>query len=371
MEHRTFRNRQSLHCAVLSLNNIQRHRVLFMRAKDGNVFLMCAQGIQWSRGESELIVDAHVHIMSQVHGQIGAGPTRSLPYGKVQIGDDQVERLLPPQCPTTRFPPEVLLEYMDWIGVDKAVLLQGPYYGEANEYVWQATKRWPDRFIGAGCLDPRSSNAKTTLKRITDEFGFAAIKFEVSEEAGLVGLYPDFKLDEDSMGRMWAAAESANLAVTLDLGQVGSKAYQTEAVRAILARHPRLRIVIAHLAHPPFAQRENGQLDRLWQEQIQLGQHSNVWFDVSALPAFVVGEEYPYATVQQYLRRAVDMIGADKILWGSDIPGMLIYATYPQLLNLVARHCEFLSNSELERILGDNALEVYGGIAQTASRSRN
>lgn len=313
-----------------------------------------------------MIVDAHTHIISQLHGQIGAGPTSSLSYGKVQIGDDRVDRLLPPQDSTTCFPPEVLLEYMDWVGVDKAVLLQGPYYGEANEYVWQAAKRWPDRFIGAGCLDPRSFDARTTLKRITDEFGFGGLKFEVSEEAGLVGLYPDFKLDEDSMAWIWEAAESANLVVTLDLGEVGSKAYQTEAVRAILARHPRLRIVIAHLAHPPFAQWENVQLDRLWQEQIQLGQHSNVWFDVSALPAFVVDEEYPYATIQQYLRRAVDMIGAEKIMWGSDIPGMLAYATYPQLLNLVARHCDFLSHDELKMVVGENAWRVYRGTVRRA-----
>jgi predicted TIM-barrel fold metal-dependent hydrolase len=313
-----------------------------------------------------LIVDAHTHIMSQVHGQIGAGPTRSLPYGNVQVGDGRIERLLPPQCPTTRFPPEVLLEYMDWVGVDKAVLLQGPYYGEANEYVWQAVKRWPDRFIGAGYVDPRSSDAKDTFRRITDEFGFRGVKFEMSKEAGLTGLYPDFRIDEGSMAWIWEAAESRNLVVTLDLGAVGSRAYQTQAAQTILERHPRLKIVIAHLAQPPFTRSGDEQSDRLWQDQILLGRHPHVWFDLSALPAFAVDDDYPYISVRQYVRRAVEMIGAEKILWGSDMPGLLSYATYPQLLNLVARHCDFLSPDELKSVLGGNAWRVYGGADQLA-----
>ncbi len=39
--------------------------------------------------------------------------------------------------------------YMDQAGVDRAVLLQGPFYGDMDDYVRQAVKRWPDRLAGA------------------------------------------------------------------------------------------------------------------------------------------------------------------------------------------------------------------------------
>ena len=306
-----------------------------------------------------MIIDAHAHIMSKVYGQTGSGPTRSLPLGKVRMGD-QVIRLLPPaSLAETAFPPQVLLEHMDWAGVDKAVLLQGPFYGVSNEYVYQAAKRWPDRFIGVGSFDPCAPDARETFRRITDEFGFHSLKFEMSENAGLTGLHPDLRLDGERMAWIWEEAESRGLAVTLDLGAVGSRPYETRAVRHIIVRHPGLKIVIAHLAVPPVANRDDDHLDWLWQDMVRLGRHPNVWFDLAALPALAGAEGYPYPTVQEYIRRAVEMVGVEKMIWGTDVPGLLCHATYLQLLDF-CRHCDFFSESDLARVLGGNAWRVYG-----------
>ena len=313
-----------------------------------------------------MIIDAHAHVLSEVKGQTGRGLTRSLAYGKVQWGD-QVIRLLPPTSLTTSFPPEVLLENMDWAGVDKAVLLQAPFYGEANEYVWKAVKKWPDRFIGTTYLDPRARDAKEVFRRVTDDFGFGIIKFEMSETTGLVSLYPDLRIDEASIAWVWEEAEHRGLVVTLDLGAIGSKSYQTQAVNRVIDRHPNLKIVIAHLAQPPIRSTSDKQLDQLWQEQVLLARHPNVWFDLSALPAYSDTEDYPYPTAREYVRRAVELIGAEKIMWGADAPGLLSHATYPQLLSFIARHCDFLSNDDLEKVLGGNAWRVYGNVGQNRS----
>src|SRR5438045_39604 len=64
-----------------------------------------------------MIIDAHAHIMRRVHGRIRAGETRSLPYGRLQVGTETTSRLLPPlsRGPAS-FPAEVLIEHMDWAG---------------------------------------------------------------------------------------------------------------------------------------------------------------------------------------------------------------------------------------------------------------
>lgn len=297
--------------------------------------------------------------MNEVKGRTGTGLTRALAFGKVQWGDRQVIRLLPPMSHITSFPAEALLENMDWAGVDKAVLLQGPFYGEMNDYIWQAIKKWPDRFIGAGYVDPRSRNAAETFRCVTDEYGFRLIKLELSEATGLVGLYPDLRLDEEALGWIWEEMQKREIVLTLDLGTVGSKSYQTAGVREIVARHPRLKIVIAHLAQPPMSKRHNDQLDQLWQEQVRLAHHPNVWLDLAALPAYAAFEDFPFATACEYLRRAVEMVGVEKILWGTDVPGLLIHATYPQLQSFVTRHCDFLSSNDLYKIMGGNARCVY------------
>jgi predicted TIM-barrel fold metal-dependent hydrolase len=307
-----------------------------------------------------MIIDAHAHIMNELHGQTGRGPTRSLDYGKVQYGDEVIQ-LLPPLMEKTAFPPEALLGNMDWAGVDKAVLLQGPFYGEANDYIAHAVKQWPDRFIGAGHIDPCTPDARDMFQRCVDERGFRILKFEMSVGTGLVGLYPDLRLDGEEMAWIWEEAERRGLIVTLDLGAVGSASYQTDGVRNILERHPHVRIVICHLAQPPMVKSNDADAEQLWQEQIRLAKHPNVWFDVSALPAYASNvEDYPYPRARAYIRRAVEMVGVDKLMWGTDAPGLLGQATYPQLLRYITHHCDFLSEQDIAKIMGGKAQQVYG-----------
>ena len=306
-----------------------------------------------------MIIDAHAHIMTSVHGATAGGPTRSLSWGKARWGDETIQ-LLPPFNESTTFPAEALLAHMDWAGVDRAVLLQGPFYGEANAYVALAVERWPDRFVGAFAPDPLASDVRQQVKQCVEEYGLRIIKFELTEPTGLTGRYPDLRLDAPEHSWIFEGAERDGLVVTLDLGNISGSAYQTEAVAAVAERHPDLTIVIAHLAQPPIDEGDNAERNEKWKEQILLGRKANVSFDLSALPAYSADyDEYPYAAARMYIKRAVELIGAEKIMWGSDVPGLLTSGSYRQLLNYVRRHCDFLTDEEMAGLLGLNALRVY------------
>ena len=306
-----------------------------------------------------MIIDAHAHIMTAVQGTSATGPTRSLSWGKVRWGDETIQ-LLPPFNEVTTFPAETLLAQMDWACVDRAVLLQGPFYGEANAYVASTVERWPDRFIGAFAPDPVAPDARQKFKQCVEEYGLRIVKFELTEPTGLTGRYPKLRLDVPQFSWIFETAQREGLIFTFDLGKIGSKAYQTEAVATIAERYPDLQIVIAHLAQPPINNSDDAELDAKWKEQILLGRKANVSFDLSALPAYSQAyDEYPYVVAQGYVRRAVDLIGAEKIMWGTDVPGLLTSGSYRQLLNCVRLHCDFLSAEEMAQILGLNALRVY------------
>jgi hypothetical protein len=306
-----------------------------------------------------VIVDAHVHIVDELKGLTRTGATRSLEHGKIQWGARELQ-LLPPCAGATSFAPETLLAHMDWAGVDRAVLLQGSFYGEQNDYVARAVARWPDRFVGAAHIDPRAADAQAALDRCVEHDGFRILKLELSVDTGFVGLYPDLRLDDERTAWLWEAADRHGLVVTVDLGAVGTASYQTGPLRAVLERHPDLRLVIAHLAQPPVAAAGEPGLEELWEEQVLLARRSHVWLDLSSLPAYAAAvEEPPYPTAQRYVHRAVELVGADRLLWGSDAPGLLSVATYPQLLAFVARHCDFLSPAERAGVLGGNAERVY------------
>ena len=228
---------------------------------------------------------------------------------------------MPPFNEVTTFTAEMLLAQMDWAGVDRAVLLQGPFYGEANAYIASALERWPDRFVGAFAPDPFAPDALQLYRQCVDDYGLSIIKFELSEPTGLTGRYPDLRLDAPAFDWLFEAAQRDGLVATFDLGKIGSRSYQTEAIAAIAARFPDLRIVIAHLAQPPIATPNDDALDAEWVRQIKLGRKANIFFDTSALPAYAEAyDEYPYAVAQGYIRRAVEFIGAENIMWGRMCP---------------------------------------------------
>jgi predicted TIM-barrel fold metal-dependent hydrolase len=310
-----------------------------------------------------MIIDAHLHLVPRVRGRIGLGPTRPLPRGRVQVGPSEQRRLLPPFPGLTRFPPEVLLDYMDWAKVDKGVLLQGSFYGECNAAVARALRLWPDRFTGAAFVDPRGPSPLAALRRRAAE-GFRLLKFELSSTTGFMGLYPDLRLDEPAFVDLYALAAELGFTITLDLGPVGGPAYQTSAVAALARRHPDTRLVIAHLGQPPLAAPDAAPAARenqiLWEEQVLLGRLPNVWFDLASLPYFGLPHDYPFASAQSAVQRAVALIGADRLMWGTDLPGTLAVATYEQLQAWVSRHCDFLTPAERAAVLGGTAAHVYG-----------
>ena len=310
-----------------------------------------------------MLVDAHSHIFPRIHGLNAAGPTRGLGYGRAMVGPEE-RQVTPPFGKGLSYTPETLLANLDWAGVDRAVLLQGPFYGECDDYVLDALQRYGDKLVGAAYFDPWMEDSRSAFDELFEkggmEAGFRALKLECSVPTGLCGIHPQARLDAPDLAWLWRELERREQVLVLDLGGVGSRSYQTAAVRAIAERHPQLKLVVAHLGQPSPAAEADADLWRQWQEQIDLGRLPNVWFDCASLVAYVHEEGYPFPTVERYLRLAIERIGAHKIMWGSDQPGTLVHATYRQYAALAKLHTRFLGTRNQALVLGENALEVYG-----------
>lgn len=301
------------------------------------------------------IVDAHAHIFPQIQGQVGSGPTKGLGYGRMLVGSDEIQ-LMPAHNEETVYSAEMLLANMDWAGVERAVLLQGPFYGECNAYAQDAARRYPDRLQAVAYLDPWRDGLRARWAAVGS---FAAVKMECSVKTGLCGLYSRARLDDPGLRWLWDVLEESGKVLVLDLGHIGGEAYQTAAVREIAVGHEGLRVVIAHLGQPAPQIAADAELMRLWREQIDLGRLANVYFDTAALPAYVGEEAYPYPTTQRWLEEAIDRIGPEKVLWGTDQPGLLRRANLPQLVQAAEVQLDFLAEDDQARVMGLNALAVY------------
>jgi predicted TIM-barrel fold metal-dependent hydrolase len=307
-----------------------------------------------------MIIDAHVHIFEEIHGQIGTGFTRDMGYGRVDTGNGQ-NQMLPPLNLKTQHTMEMMIAHLDWAGVDKAIMLQGSFYGECNKYVREAASRYPDRLIAAAFVDPWIENSRQRFDEVFSFPEFRILKLEISDAAGLFGLHPQASLDMASISWLWDELEQRGLVLTIDMGAIGGRSYQTKQIRAIAESHPNLKIVIPHLAQPTPVAEEDLFRWKMWQEQIDLGKLPNVWFDNSATAWYLPGEMFPYPTAGRYLRMAMDRIGPEKVMWGTDLPALFSLMTYPQLLKMAQIHSDHLAPKEKALFLGETAMKVYLG----------
>ena len=74
---------------------------------------------------------------------------------------------------------------------------------------------------------------------------------------------------------------------------------------------------------------------------------------------FYFDEEYPFPTARRIIQRGYRRVGADKMMWGSDYPGLLTRATMPQLIKLVAEECDEIPLADRETILGKTAYRLF------------
>lgn len=308
-----------------------------------------------------MTVDAHAHVFPRMCGHLGSGTVRGLSYGQVRVGSEKPFLAFPPYERIVRSLPETLLRMMDWAEVDKAILLQNNFYGQHNSYVARAARRWPDRFIPAMYLDPWSPGAHQMFRRCTEEYGMRIVKMATDSGFGLFSMHTGASLGDECCQWLWPEMLRGGMTLSLDLGPIGSPSYESDVVDELARSHPRLRIVICHLGQPTITDQKNPAKMRLWRRQLLLAQRPNVWFDLSALPHKAGREEFPWPTSGRWIRRAIDLVGPEKLIWGTDIPGLLTVSTYPQLVRQMELHLSGLSKTDQEKIMGLNAIRAYGG----------
>ena len=294
------------------------------------------------------LIDAHAHVVQCIAGTGSQGELRPCGGGQAVYATGHTFQILPPEIGEYDAAPEALLKVMDAHGVEKAVLLQGNYFGFQNLYTWQAVRSYPDRFVGAASYDPFSAQAEKIKAHLFDELGFRIVKFEMSSGSGLMANHPPVDLDGEIMHQAYHHAADRGLIFVIDIGKPRSVSWQVDALARAIARYPEISFVVCHLLSPQLG---DGELLRQSLRKLAL---PNVWFDLAALCLNSRPETFPYPTARGYVRDAVDIVGADRLLWGSDMPSAMTRDTYQHFIDFIALHPD-LTGGDKEKILYHNA----------------
>ena len=70
--------------------------------------------------------------------------------------------------------------------------------------------------------------------------------------------------------------------------------------------------------------------------------------------------DFPYREVQPTLEQMVAHIGADRLLWGTDMPFQNRFCTYRQSRDWIEKYCDFLTPPDRTAIMGGTAARILG-----------
>jgi predicted TIM-barrel fold metal-dependent hydrolase len=85
--------------------------------------------------------------------------------------------------------------------------------------------------------------------------------------------------------------------------------------------------------------------------------HPNIWVSTSVLGMVWDDEtEYPFPRYLSRLNALRDGIGPDRVMWATDWPWLEEFMKYPQAIDAVRKHADFLSEEEKVAVIGGNAM---------------
>lgn len=289
-----------------------------------------------------MIIDAHSHLWLKQDTSWNGLPIKSLKNGRSIFLGEEVQ-MIPPFIIDGVNSAEVFLSNMDYAQVSAAVVVQELIDGCQNDYLEEVGKKYPDRFVVCGMCDYFNGNLVSQAEGLIGR-GFKGIAIPGHR---LILDGQRVMLNSDEMMEMFKLMEKKGvfLSITLADGDV-----QVGEMQDVIAECPDLKIAVGHFGMPTR--------DR-WQEQVKLARSKNVFVESGGITWLYNSEFYPFDGAIRAIRQAADLVGMDKLMWGSDYPRTITAITYRMSYDFVLKSKE-MTEEEKNIFLGGNAARFYG-----------
>lgn len=233
--------------------------------------------------------------------------------------------------------------------VDKAIVFS-PRTGDSagaegdDDVVAQAVAKYPDKLVGFAAVDPRRPDTMELLRHAVETLGLKGIKTGP--------IYSGVSLLDPRMEPVYRYCVAHDLPLTMHMGTTFATNAPIELGRpvdidTVAARHPDLKMIMAHMAHP-------------WFEEciVVARKQPNVYCEVSAL--FYRPWQFWNILIAAQEYRITER---DKIFWGTDFPFAGVRESIDGLRN-INRQVEGTSlprvgNETIDRILHSNPFEHW------------
>jgi predicted TIM-barrel fold metal-dependent hydrolase len=285
-------------------------------------------------GGKSPVVDTHMHVW--------ADDAERYPFVHPYVADFK--------GPPTPGTVEMLIDDMDRNDVTHSVLVQVIYHGWDNTYVADCVRRFPDRLVAHGLIDPEDPQVAERFTYWTTEYPIAGMRFSPIYYRGR-----DEWLESDAHAEMWRRAEKQNLVFNYFIADE-----QLPRLARIAERYTGVKVIVDHLAQVDLgADDPEPAVRRL----LAMAKYPNVSVKVSELSSVSATKKYPFADAYPWVKRVYDAFGPEKLLFGTGYPGAArAHYNRPTLaaeLKLIREMIPFISADDARLIVGENAARIW------------
>ena len=279
----------------------------------------------------KLIIDAHSHLWLKQDTWVDGKRILSQKNGRSIFMDEEVQ-MLPPFMIDGVNSAEVFLSNMDYAQVAGAVVVQEIIDGNQNEYLKEVQRQHPNRFFCMGMAN-------------------TAEEAQAVHEAGLKGIaIPGHRLHNSVLDLipLFKYMEKEGMVLSMCLAD---DEQQIGEMKEAIQECPNLKVAIGHfgmVTTPSF------------ESQVKLARAGkNVMIESGGITWLYHAEFYPYPSAVKSIQRAAELVGWDRLMWGSDYPRTITAITYKMSYDFITQSKE-LTEEEKAMFLGENAQRFYG-----------
>ena len=292
--------------------------------------------------QNTLIIDAHSHLWLKQDAVWNGMRVKTLENGRSFFLTEE-RQMVPPFMIDGKNSAEVFLSNMDYAQVGGAVVVQELIDGLQNDYLETVMRKYPERFFVCGMCDYFAGHILEQANALKDR-GFKGIAVPGHR---LLTDSQRIALNSDEMMAMFHMMEDNGMVLSLCLAEGDT---QLGEINEVIAECPDLKIAIGHFGMVTVPG---------WKEQIMLARHPQVMIESGGITWLFNSEFYPFDGAVKTIREAIDMVGAEKLMWGSDYPRTITAITYRMSYDFVCKST-LLDEREKRLFLGENAKAFYG-----------
>jgi len=243
------------------------------------------------------------------------------------------------------FQPADLTPILDSHAIEGTILVQAAPTRAETDYMLDIAAQHSFVKGVVGWVDFENSHAPEHIARLAENPYLVGLRPMIQDIAD-----PNWMLRPDLIPAFEAliAADLVFDALTLPA--------HLQTLSELLSRYPTMRVVIDHGSKPDI---RAGTMDSWVRDMRRLATNTSCFCKLSGL----VTEAAPNWTpedLKPYVDHLLATFGPSRLIWGSDWPVCTLAATYDRWLETTHQLLEGLPTSDIDAILGGNAMTAYG-----------